>query len=32
MLESICAENNVAFEKYFGLMEYPMPEAKRGDF
>ena len=32
MLESICAENNVAFEKYFGLMEYPMPEAKRPDF
>jgi hypothetical protein len=32
MLESICAENNVAFEKYFGLMEYPMPEAKTADF
>ncbi|HEX3487375.1 MAG TPA: hypothetical protein VHT51_20130 [Micropepsaceae bacterium] len=32
MLESICAENNVAFEKYFGLMEYPMPEAKAPDF
>jgi hypothetical protein len=32
MLESICAENNVAFEKYFGLMEYPMPEAKTLDF
>ena len=32
MLESICAENNVAFEKYFGLMEYPMPEAKKPDF
>ena len=32
MLESICAENNVAFEKYFGLMEYPMPEAKTPDF
>jgi hypothetical protein len=32
MLESICAENNSAFEKYFGLMEYPMPEAKRPDF
>jgi hypothetical protein len=32
MLESICAENNSAFEKYFGLMEYAMPEAKRPDF
>jgi hypothetical protein len=32
MLESICAENNLAFEKYFGLQEYPMPEAKTPDF
>jgi hypothetical protein len=32
MLESICAENNVAFEKFFGLKEYPMPEAKTPDF
>jgi hypothetical protein len=32
MLESICAENNGAFEKYFGLVEYPMPEAKTPDF
>jgi hypothetical protein len=32
ILESICAENNSAFEKYFGLMEYRMPEAKRPDF
>ena len=32
MLESICAENNSAFEKYFGLMEYRMPEAKTPDF
>ena len=32
MLESICAENNSAFEKYFGLMEYAMPEAKTPDF
>ncbi len=32
LLESICAENNDAFEKYFGLMEYPMPEAKTPDF
>jgi hypothetical protein len=30
MLETICAENNEAFEKYFvNLKEYPMPEAKR---
>ena len=26
MLETICAENNVAFEQLFGLKEYPMPE------
>ena len=32
MLESICAENNDAFEKFFNLKEYPMPEAKRPDF
>ena len=32
MLESICAENNVAFEQFFKLKEYPMPEAKNGDF
>ncbi|HXJ00602.1 MAG TPA: hypothetical protein VNH44_05225 [Micropepsaceae bacterium] len=32
MLESVCAENNVAFEKFFGLQEYPMPEAKSPDF
>jgi hypothetical protein len=33
MLESICAENNEAFEKYFvNLREYPMPEAKMTDF
>jgi hypothetical protein len=32
MLESICAENNGAFEKYFGLQEYPQPEAKTADF
>jgi len=32
MLESICAENNLAFEKFFDLMEYPMPEAKKPDF
>jgi hypothetical protein len=29
LLESICAENNEAFEKYFvNLREYPMPQAK----
>lgn len=32
ILESICAENNDVFEKFFGLHEYPMPEAKRPDF
>jgi hypothetical protein len=33
MLESICAENNEAFEKYFvNLKEYPMPQAKTPDF
>jgi len=31
--ESICAENNEAFEKYFvNLKEYPMPTAKTPDF
>jgi len=31
--ESICAENNEAFEKYFvNLREYPMPRAKTTDF
>jgi hypothetical protein len=29
MLESICAENNDAFEKYFiNQREYPMPQSK----
>ena len=32
MLETICAENNAAFEQFFGLKEYPMPEAKPADF
>ncbi len=33
MEESICAENNDAFEKYFSnLKEYPMPQAKAADF
>jgi hypothetical protein len=31
--ESICAENNQAFEKYFSNQkEYPMPQAKAPDF
>ncbi|HLH98648.1 MAG TPA: hypothetical protein VKW08_26355 [Xanthobacteraceae bacterium] len=31
--ESICAENNQAFEKYFSNQkEYPMPQAKAADF
>jgi hypothetical protein len=31
--ESICAENNQAFEKYFpNQKEYPMPQAKAPDF
>ena len=32
MIESICAENNLNYEKYFKLNEYPMPEAKTLDF
>jgi len=32
ILESICAENNTAFETFFNLQEYPMPEAKSPDF
>ena len=32
MLETICAENNAAFEQFFHLQEYPMPEAKSPDF
>jgi hypothetical protein len=32
ILESICAENNGAFEKFFGLMEYRQPESMRPDF
>ena len=32
MVESICAENNGNFEKFFNLKEYPMPEAKKVDF
>jgi hypothetical protein len=32
MLESVCAENNGAFEQFFKLQEYPQPEAKTPDF
>ena len=32
MIESICAENNLNYEKYFKLKEYPIPEAKTLDF
>ena len=33
MLESICAENNEAFEKYFvNQKEYPMPQSRAADF
>jgi hypothetical protein len=30
--ESICAENNLNYETFFKLKEYPMPEAKTPDF
>jgi len=30
--ESICAENNLNYERFFKLNEYPMPEAKTPDF
>jgi hypothetical protein len=32
MIESICAENNLNYETFFKLKEYPMPEAKTPDF
>lgn len=32
IVESICAENNLNYEKFFKLNEYPMPEAKTPDF
>jgi hypothetical protein len=32
MIESICAENNLSYETFFKLREYPMPEAKTPDF
>jgi hypothetical protein len=31
-IESICAENNLNYEKFLRLNEYPMPEAKTPDF
>ena len=32
MIESICAENNLNYETFFKLREYPMPEATTPDF
>jgi len=32
MIESVCAENNLNYERFFKLREYPMPEAKTPDF
>jgi hypothetical protein len=32
MIESVCAENNLADELFFHTEEYPMPEAKKPDF
>ena len=32
MIESFCAENNLNYEKYFNVQEYPMPQAKTADF
>jgi hypothetical protein len=32
MIESVCAENNLNYETFFKLKEYPMPEAKTPDF
>jgi hypothetical protein len=32
MVESACAENNLNYERFFKLNEYPMPEAKTLDF
>jgi hypothetical protein len=32
LVESICAENNLNYETFFKLKEYPMPEAKTPDF
>lgn len=32
MIESVCAENNLNYEQFFHLKEYPMPEATTPDF
>jgi hypothetical protein len=32
IIESVCAENNLADELFFHTVEYPMPEAKKPDF
>jgi hypothetical protein len=32
IVESVCAENNLNYEQFFKLKEYPMPEAKTPDF
>ena len=32
MTELICAENNLNYEQFFKLNEYPMPQAKTADF
>ena len=32
MIESICAENNLNYETFFKLREYPMPQAKTPEF
>jgi hypothetical protein len=32
IVESVCAENNLNYERFFKLREYPMPEAKTPDF
>jgi hypothetical protein len=32
MTESVCAENNLNYEQFFKLPEYPMPQAQTPDF
>jgi hypothetical protein len=32
MIESSCAENNLNYEQFFKLPEYPMPQASKPDF
>jgi hypothetical protein len=32
IIESVCAENNLADELFFHTVEYPMPQAKKPDF